>query len=87
MHIISKFIACFSCSSEELAEATKLCDADSLQAGQACELGNTVCPKPATVWGATVPRIPRQLPHTHRAARFDLIDSPKGFGMGFIVHN
>lgn len=25
--------------------------------------------------------------HIHKAARFNLIDSPKGFGMGFIVHN
>lgn len=66
-----------------------MCDADSLQAGLVCKLRNTLCPKSATVWCTNVPHASHgsSITHVHKAAPSILIDSPKGFGMGFIVHN
>lgn len=66
-----------------------MCDADSLQAGLVCKLRNILCPKRATVRCTNVPHTPHgsSITHVHKAAPSTLIDSPKGFGMGFIVHN
>lgn len=86
MHIISKFMACFFCSSEELAEATRTCDADSSQAGLVCKLRNS---ENLQQFGAQTCDASHDgsVAHIHKAACCHLIDFPKGFGMGFIVHN
>lgn len=65
-----------------------MCDADSLQAGLVWKLRNIVCPNLQQFGGQMCyASHDNSITHIHKAARFNLIDSPKGFGMGFIVHN